>query len=92
MKQDTLEEKIVREFFGACGVYISTSSPENFAAIKAWLLMSLTSYRNDVLEEVLAALPKEMKIHYGNLAKGHNRVLKKCRHLIKSLKVDIIKR
>ena len=85
MKKDTLEEKIVLRI-ETLMLYRGAMSQEGK------LLDILTSYRNDVLEEVLTALPKEMKIHYGNLAKGHNRVLKKCRHLIKSLKVDIIKR
>ena len=89
MKQDTLEEKIVREFWRK---WPDAAQHPNSNGLGDWLRTTLTSYRNDVLEEVLTALPKEMKIHYGNLAKGHNRVLKKCRHLIKTLKVDIIKR
>ena len=84
MKKDTLEEKIVREFFGACGVYISTSSPENFAAIKAWLLMSLTSYRNDVLEEAHDEIKKLNAYGDGQIAFKHQIL-----EVIKSLKVDI---
>jgi hypothetical protein len=51
MKKDTLEE-IVREF--AEGFEWTNKD----LALKEWLRRSLTSYRKDVLEEVLAAIRK----------------------------------
>ena len=62
-----------------------------------WLRTTLTSYRNDVLEEVLEGMPTKISIDpilgrrsiYND---GWNECIDNIRHLITSLKVDIIKR
>ena len=58
-----------------------------------WLRTTLTSYRNDVLEEILAALPEEDKeVDDIPPLRLRNRAIRQIRHLITTLKVDIIKR
>ena len=57
-----------------------------------WLRTTLTSYRNDVLEEVLAALPKREEWINPSWKYGWKHYDQEIRNLIKSLKVDIIKR
>ena len=106
MKQDTLEE-IVADFKKS---YEGILPPESIERGAQWYRNALTSYRNDVLEEVLAALKEietwpepqpgagaelgalagvGMYMQYDNDRKKH---AEQIRHLIKSLKVDIIKR
>ena len=105
MKQDTLEEKIVDDFGNQAMMHgfsfkIAGEAPSYILHhvsgdhIEAWLRTTLTSYRNDVLEEVLEGMPTKIFIDpilgrrsiYND---GWNECIDKIRHLIKSLKVDI---
>ena len=92
MKQDTLEE-IVKEFEQklesevAEGGFFWSNGNLNPDRIKRWLRTTLTSYRNDVLEEAHDEIKKLNAYGDGQIAFKHL-ILK----VIKSLKVDIIKR
>ena len=108
--KDTLEE-IVREFVARFFVYDMEKNKPHGDHVEAektaaeWLRTTLTSYRNDVLEEVLAALPEDGTgiaaiPEINEYAKGWNdcrkeafisrkRAIEEIRHLITTLKVDI---
>ena len=99
MKKDTLEEIIAnwkKEMGCDCE---GEHEPQHTFSLDIngyaeWLRTTLTSYRNDVLEEVLEGMPTKIFIDpilgrrsiYND---GWNECIDKIRHLIKSLKVDI---
>ena len=101
MTKESTEEKIVREFGQKFAlpdrISALTVDDGKQTPVDIWLRTTLTSYRKEVLEEVLEGMPTKIFIDpilgrrsiYND---GWNECIDKIRHLIKSLKVDIIKR